>query len=238
LIHLKLLLSLLLLTSITNSSLAAPTIRVGISGFTKENRTFRVAQRIADEIGLRMQRSIVVESLPAYRAAAMLKRGSIHAEMSRVAAYKDLAPNAIQLKPIIKSHPLYVYSKKHQFNVKGWGSLRPYTVLTINGWIFIKKYLSQYNVKTISADSPKDAVRLLQASRADLLVMSRFSAEGAFKEISGANSKIHRLEPPVAHQKSYTFFSGHYPALAAEYERHLEAIKNEGLLTKLMRETL
>jgi ABC-type amino acid transport substrate-binding protein len=168
----------------------------------------------------------------------MLKRGSIHAEMSRVAAYKDLAPNAIQLKPVIKSHPLYVYSKKYQFKVKGWASLRPYKVLTINGWIFIKKYLTENRVKTISANSPKDAVRLLQASRADLLVMSRLSAEGAFKEISDANSEIHRLEPPVAHQKSYTFFSGHYPALAAEYEQHLEAIINEGLVAEIIRNTL
>ena len=111
------------------------------------------------------------------------------------------------------------------------------TVLTIRGWLYINQNLAKHNVHTIETDSPKQAIRLLQASRADVLVLSKLNAEGAFKELGGSQTEIKRLSPPVALQDSYTFFAGHYPKIAAVYEKHLTDIINEGLLASMMSST-
>lgn len=235
-VYLKIIL-LALLTCFTILKASASPINIGFSGVEPDNRSFRVAQRVVAEVGRRMQREITLLSLPAKRATAMLRRGEIHAEVSRVADYKRRVKNAIQLKPIISTLPLYVYSNKHQFTVDGWQSLAPYTALTIRGWVFVNQNLAKHNVRTIEADSPKQALHLLQASRADILILSRIDAEGALKALHYNHPQLKRLSAPVALQNSYTFFSGHYPAIAAVYEKHLLDIINEGLLAAIVSNT-
>lgn len=61
---------------------------IGIAGVKTNERSFRIGKNILQEISKRMNVEIQLISLPAERALIMLREGEIHAEFTRVAAYK------------------------------------------------------------------------------------------------------------------------------------------------------
>lgn len=219
----------------SNVSNAEENLIIGMGGVKTNERVFKIGENILWEISKRMGVKIQLISLPALRATKMLRKGEIHAELSRIAAYKKKILTAIKVSEPIASLPFHAYTLLQNFTVKGWRSLKPYEIVYIRGHTFVDTYLN--NHKTYAVDSARAAFRFLKAKRTDIYVEDILTAAPILNSTEFNNSGIKRLEPPVAFLSTYTFFSSKYPDFAKSYYKALVEIKKEGIYQKIFSET-
>ena len=203
---------------------------IAMAGETNEH-TFTIATKLVREISAKMGTPIQLLPMPAKRSTVMLKTGDIHAELSRIASYTELVPTAIRVdEPIIRV-PYYVYSSTQKFEVDGWNSLRPYKIVAVSGYAFVKKYMQSHD--TYDVGTVESALQFIKLKRADLFVAAPISTETFFESSEFDTEGIYRLEPPVDYLNLYTFFSYKYPEYAKEYHAALVKLKDEGQYQKL-----
>lgn len=202
----------------------------------ENTQAFKIAKQLIKEISSRMTRDIVLLYYPAQRSKRLLERGLIHAELSRVASFQNLVPSAIRVEEYVTKIPYYAYSSMADvFTVKGWNSLKPYSIVIVRGFQFSEHYLQHH--KTHKVGSSLAAFKFIKAKRADIFVESSLLAESILGVDGFDREGITRLEPPVDYLKAYTFFSHKYPKLAEQYESALINIKAEGILKKIINGT-
>lgn len=218
----------------SSASTAGESLIIGIAGVKTNERAFRIGKNILQEISKRMNVKIQLISLPAKRALIMLREGAIHAELTRVAAYKKKVPTAIKVEEPITSLPYHAYTQK-KIIVDGWDSLKPYKIVHVRGHIFIETYLT--NHKTFAVNSAKTAFLFLKAKRADLYIEEILTSTPILNSPEFDDSGIKRLDPPLAILNTFTFFSSKFPDYAKKYHKALVGIKKEGIYQKIFSET-
>ena len=228
-------LSILLTFSWVEMSRATEGLIIGFVA-DKSERSYRIGDRLLQEISKKMQIKITLISLPGKRAVVLLREGKIHADLSRIAAFQKRVPEAIRIEEFLASTPYYVYSSlAESFPVDDWDSLKPYKIVTVRGLVFIDQYLSEHHTHKVG--SMKAAFGFIKNKRADLYIENVLAASAFLQSDDFDSEGITRLEPAIAILKSYTFFSARYPNFAKKYQQALEAIKEEGIYQDVFRET-
>ncbi|MCJ8298534.1 MAG: transporter substrate-binding domain-containing protein [Pseudomonadales bacterium] len=210
-------------------------VKVALGGTGPQSRVFRIASKLLAEISKFSGLKLELVYLPTRRATAKLLNGGVHAEMARIASYRQHVPSAIMITESVASLPVHVYTVNADFIVDGWSSLKPYTVLRVHGWLYTRKNLEQHQSFTVV--TPLEGFRLLEAHRADVFPLDSLSAAGLLSLPEFKDTRIKRLEPPVHILHTYTFFSADYPLLAQRYQSALIKLKQQGIYQKILNET-
>jgi len=207
---------------------------VSIGGVEPKSRTYKVAEELLSEISKVSGIKLKLVYLPLKRSTFQLNRGGIHAEFARIANYQEHVPNTIRIIEPVATIPVYVYTLKADFEVSGWGSLKPYKVLRVHGSLYSKKNLQKHDTQTVL--TPLQAFRLLEANRADVFPLDYLSAQGILNLPEFRNTLIRRLDEPVHILRTYTFFSADYPKEALRFQEALIKLKESGVYKKILNE--
>lgn len=89
---------------------AEESLIIGMGGSVKNERVFRIGENLLSEISTRTGVKMQLVALPAIRATEMLRNGTIHGELSRIAQYKKTVTSAIKVEEPIASLIFYAYS--------------------------------------------------------------------------------------------------------------------------------
>ncbi len=215
---------------------AEESLIIGMGGSAENERVFRIGENLLSEISKRTGVKMQLIALPAKRATKMLRNGTIHGELSRIAQYKKEIPSAIKVEEPIASLIFYAYSSSlKKITVNGWKSLKPYKIVFIRGHVFVETHLN--NQKIYAVNSAESAFRFLQLKRADLFVIDSLTASSFLSFPDFDHRSITKLEPPVDILNTYTFFSSKYSDFAKRYSKALVEMKKEGIHKKIMMET-
>ena len=103
------------------------------TGLSETHAFFKLAEEVLGVIASRMDEKITLISIPGKRAASLLKNHDIHAELARIAEYKQKVPSAIKVSEPVIELSRYAYSTSYDFPVNSWDSLKPYHTVAIRG---------------------------------------------------------------------------------------------------------
>jgi len=109
------------------------------------------ARRILKEAYSRIGKQAEFEIFPAERSIHLANTGDTDGELARITGLKNSYPNLIEIPISIATSKIFAYSKKHNFTVNGWQSLKPYKIDFIFGFKSAEqnsKGLNTSNVKT------------------------------------------------------------------------------------------
>jgi len=208
---------------------------IGVADGKPHHRDFKVAERLFQEISLRIQVPFTLLPLPSERATWEFKKGLIDAEAGRIAKYIEKVSGAIRVTEPIVSVPLYAYSLDSEIQINGWTSLAGYRLVTVRGSYVNKVYLLDYHPYLIG--SLEQAFGFLQADRADILISSPVFADPILNSLAFKGHKIKRLEPPLEILGLYTFFLAKHSLIAEKFQQALVDMKKEGVYHKIFSET-
>ncbi|EPJ53477.1 MAG: hypothetical protein OFPI_10480 [Osedax symbiont Rs2] len=208
-------------------SFAAEKMIVAINDIHESSQTFKQSKALLQQIAKKMGLEIELKVFPPKRAELMLRVGAIHAELYRTTSYGLSNPEAIKVNEPIAETPFNAYTTIENSNIKDWESLKPYKIVTIRGFAFVNKYLSDHN--THAVNTIEQAVRFLHAKKADVFVSDPFSIRETLQSTKLESTSIHKIYPPMTTLKVYTYFSAIYPRLAKRFSKALSEVKKENV---------
>ncbi len=183
------------------------------------------------EITKHMGVTYELRPLPASRAAILLERGEIHADLSRIAEFQEEVPTAVRVAEPFLQIPYYAYAKNLDLTVQGWESLKPYRLVTLRGFHIASVFLREHQTQFV--DSTESALDFLMAGRADIFSMISTQVDSLLKLEKYQISGIKKLQPPIMVMDTYTYFSKKHSSYAPPYEEALVQVKKSGLYEKL-----
>jgi len=170
-------------------------------------------EEVVREAYRRIGHNIVVQRIDGKKALEQSNQGLVDAELARIDGISRVYQNLIQVPIPINYYQGVAFSKKYNFPIKGWSSLKPYHIGIVKGIIFAKQGTQGMNVTV--ADTYAQLIDLLKNSKIDVAVMPRINGLVALKnaEADGIKEMEGVLE---------TLFTYHYVN-----------IKNKSLVPKL-----
>jgi hypothetical protein len=196
---------------------------------------FQLAKVILGTIGAKAGMNLQLQSLPHGRTAGNLESGATDAVLGRAAYFQHNYPDSIMISESVSIVPYYIYTKLKDIEVKfnDLDSLKPYKIVSLRGNIVTSEYLKGYS--THAVNSVGAAIRFIDADRADLFLSSLFSVHSLLKSTEFKSSGIREIGP-VLKLPVFTFFRPGLEREAQAYEVALIALKQNGTMSKLLRE--
>ena len=161
----------------------------GVQGFSEDEAGTVILKEAYRRIGIK----IIIRRFPAKRALITANEGKYDGDLQRIDAVKDLYKNLIQVRPAINYFEASVFSARHDFEVKGWESLRPYRIGIIRGMKFAEANTKGMN--RIETSSYEALLKMLDSGRVDVGILPRVN--GLFQRIKWATQNVHELRPAL-----------------------------------------
>ena len=110
----------------------------------------------------------------AHEALEMANSGAVHAELERIDGISSRYENLVRVPIPINVIYGVAFSRKYNFPVKGWHSLRPYQIGIVKGILFAEENTRNMEVQ-VAGDYP-ELMAMLHDGRADVAVLPRVQA--------------------------------------------------------------
>jgi len=157
----------------------------------------KVLQEAYQRIGIQTDLQI----LPSERALNMANNGEFDGEGIRIKEVQDIYPNLRRVPVVVLAMEAVVFTKDVIFDVRGWESLKPYTIGILRGSKFVE--IGTRGLKVEQVTSYRQVLLKLNAGRTDVAVMARTNG---LLEIGKLNMKgIRVLEPPLIRVNLYHY---------------------------------
>ncbi len=222
---------IILLSSIANAEEIKMVLTV-----KKESEAFKLAEKITQKLGEKMGIKISLIYMPRKRATyELINSTAIVADLARIAEFSESDPSLIRInEPFIKV-PYFVYANKSvDFEVKGWKSLTPYSVVYVRGTKMIDVYLK--NHKRLHAISTEEqAFKFIAAERADILISTPLIANPILNSSALKDKGIRVLSPTLHFMLLYTFFNKKNAKYVQRFNEALISIKRDGTYAKILK---
>lgn len=152
----------------------------------------------------------------------------------RIKGLEKKYPNLIRIDEPLIDNDFVAYSKNIDLITDGWDSLKPFSVVYINGWVIFDRNLDpeqdHHTVKT-----PQQMFAMLEKNRVDLVLYERWQGLQNAKD-SGMRVTVH--EPPLASVKMFMYIHKDYASLAAKLAQALQQMKKDGSYKAIYDRTL
>jgi len=179
----------------------------------------------------RLKIPIELVDLPAKRALMDSSQGALDGEAQRNINVQKQYPALIMVRPAINYIEPSVFSKKHRFEVKGWDSIKGYTVGIVRGVGTSED--GTKGMKRVTAVTTLDQLMLLLAAdRIDVAVSDSFSGLVVVKKLR-LEDRIKVLTPPLQKSEVYHFLHEKHRDLVPKVERVLREMHASGELEQL-----
>ena len=120
-------------------------------------------------------------------------------------------------------------SKKVEFEIKGWESLRPYVIGVRRGIVFTVN--GTVGMKRILLNSNEHLLEMLDKGKIDIVVLTRTSALKYLQSRSDLKFKI--LEPAVEYYPMYHYLHKKNLTLRPKLTQILKEMEEEGFIKKI-----
>jgi polar amino acid transport system substrate-binding protein len=170
----------------------------------------------------RLNISLEFADVPGKRALALSSSGELDGEVHRIADLSQTYPTLLQISPAINYIEPSVFTTTLRFDVRGWDSIRDYSIGIVRGVGSSEAGTSGMS-RVTAATSLENMIQMLDAGRFELMVTDLFSGRAAVAKLK-LQSRIAPLSPPL--QRVYIY---HYL-----HERHRDLAKRVGAVIQEM----
>lgn len=167
--------------------------------------------------------------LPADQALRYANAGDADGELYRIAGLEQKYPNLVMVPVAINHLEGSVFTKKADFVVTGWESLRPYSIGIQKGIQFAEK--GTEGMQRIIVSDPVQLFTMLQADELDIIVASHLNGLLLIKRLYGP--EIRFLSPPVTTCSLYHYLHRKHEKLAKRLTSVLEGMARDGTIGKI-----
>jgi polar amino acid transport system substrate-binding protein len=190
-----------------------------------------VGGEILRAVYARLKIKVEFVDVEAKRALALSSAGAVDGEIQRIANLSKDHPTLLQLKPAINYIEPSVFTKKLEFEVRGWESIRTYHVGIVRG-VGSSEAGTRDMPHVERATSLPDLIRMLDRDRFDLLVTDLFSGRVEVKKL-GLEGVIRPLSPPLSRIDVYHYLHERHLSFIPEVEAVLLEMNASGELEEL-----
>lgn len=192
-----------------------------------------VGGEILKVVYARLNISIELVDMPAKRALLDSSSGRLDGEVHRNINVQQQYPSLIMLRPAINFIEPSVFSKNSRIAVKGWDSIKDYSVGIVLG-VGTSEDGTKDMKRVLAVTSMGQLMLALAADRIDVAVSDSFSGLAVVKEL-GLGDRIKLLAPPLQRNDIYHFLHKKHHDLIPEVERVLREMQVSGELESLRR---
>lgn len=152
----------------------------------------------------------------------------------RIKGLEKKYPNLVRIDEPLIQNDFVAYSKNLDLITNDWDSLKPFTVVYINGWVIFDRNLNpdqeHHTVKT-----PQQMFAMLEKNKVDLVLYERWQGLQNAKD-SGMHVTVH--EPPLASVNMFMYIHKDYASLAPKLAQALREMKKDGSYQSIYNRTL
>lgn len=200
-----------------------------IPGVTNE-----IAEQVVKAAYQRIGISVDTTVLPPERSLLNSNQGLSDGEISRVAGLEKIYPNLIMIPVAVSSFDGVVFTKKTEFKVNGWNSLKQYSLCIRLGVKFAQQ--GTQGMKVVAVQSIDQCFKMLNNGRIDLVVESRDDGLYTIKKLKLQG--IHVLEPPLETTNLYHYLHKKHMDLVPRVTKALTEMESEGRIKEIRKKTL
>ena len=190
----------------------------------------QTSRQILKEAYARIGIKIKFETLPAERSLDLANKGVTDGELARIPGLQNQYPNLIQVPVSIAPNRVFAYSKKHNFPVTGWQSLKPYKIDIIFGSKFLEQRSKGYQATKVKSDY--QGLQKLSAGRSDFYV-GLFGIKCSINKHNFTDIKM--LTPALDDMSMYHYMHKRHKHIADKLTVVLKQMKQNGEM-ELMQE--
>ena len=176
---------------------------------------------------------VVIKELPARQSVMRANSGGLDGDVQRKEGIHREFTNLLMVPVAVNRIDFVAMTKKVDFTVNGWSSLKPYTLLIQRGALAVEDGTAGMNV--FPSDNPETIISLLAKGRGEVGVDERLDALRAMKKFNVTDVRI--LEPPVASINLYHYLHQRHAALLPKITAMLRKMESEGRI-KAIREQM
>ncbi len=166
--------------------------------------------------------------LSAERSLMKSNSGSLDGEVNRIKGIEKKYGNLIMVPVPLNFFEGVVFTKRHDFRVKGWASLKSFSIAIRIGAKFAEFKTVGMNVAKFSTYDK--VFLLLYNDRYDICVSSRMN--GLYQIKKQNLTGIKALEPPLETINLYHYLHLKHKALIPKISKVLQRMEQEGILRK------
>ena len=194
-----------------------------------------VGGEILRAVYARLNISVEFADVPGKRALALSSAGELDGEVHRIANLAQTYPTLVQISPAINYIEPSVFTTTLRFDVKGWDSIRDYSIGIVRG-VGSSEAGTRGMSRVTAATSLENMIHMLDAGRFELIVTDLFSGRVAVRKLK-LESRIAALTPPLQRIYIYHYLHERHRDLAGKVEAVIREMDASGELVRL-RETL
>lgn len=184
----------------------------------------------------RLNIPIELVDMPAKRALLDSSSGRLDGEVHRNIHVQEQYPSLILLRPAINYIEPSVFSKNLHFAVKGWDSIKDYSIGIVRG-VGTSEDGTMGMKRVLAVTTMEQLMQLLDAERVDVAVSDSFSGLAVIMEL-GLGERIRVLAPPLQKTDIYHFLHEKHRDLIPRVERVLREMQANGELESLRRQNV
>jgi len=175
---------------------------------------------------------VVVIRYPGLRSLKTANEGRVDGEVSRFKAFERDYPNLIAVPVPVNHLQGTAFSKNGAIELRGWESLRDYTIGITRGMKFAERGTA--GMSTVRANSHQQLFQLLDKGRVDVainpfvngvVIINKLKLEG-----------IHALEPPLMRIDLYHFLHKRHAALVPKITDSIRKLEASGRIDEIRKQ--
>lgn len=184
----------------------------------------KLGMELLEEAYGRLGVSIEMIEMPGLRAITTANNGESDGEVIRLERVLPTYPNLRMVPETLIYIDSVVATKKLNFTIRGWESIRYYIAGTVRGYHSIQKRLKDQ--KHYVADSTHSSLKMLDQDRVDLVVMNNLDLIRGLNETGLKGIKM--MQPPLTHSPLHHMLHKKHEALVPRVNEVLKEMKADG----------
>lgn len=199
-----------------------------ISTLLEQDPATQVAQRVLREAYQQLGRDLQVLSMPGERSLISANTGETDGELYRRAGIEQLYPNLLRVPVALLHYEIVVFSRRWNFKVQGWESLRPFRLGFVKGIKIIEENTKGMQLEPVA--TLQQAFVKMELDRSDLVLANRLSGLASLRQhgIQG----VSQLHPPLASFPVFHYLHRRHEALLTPLTQALRELERSGFIRR------
>jgi polar amino acid transport system substrate-binding protein len=197
----------------------------------------KVASEILKEAYQQLGIEVVIKVVPQARSLILSNEGEIDGEIARINGLEAQYPNLVRVPVVlIEQEGMAFVRKEKAFPLKGWDSLRPYSIVAMNG-VKWSTDGTQGMDRVVMVTQPEQVFQMLETGRAEVALGPRLSGLLQIKRLGFTD--LQALEPPLVVNELYHYLNNkHSAVLLPRITAVLQQMEASGRLREIREQTI
>ena len=200
-----------------------------ISTLLEQDPATQVAERVLREAYRQLGRELQVQSMPGERSLISANVGDTDGELYRRAGIDRLYPNLLMVPVPLLQYEIVVFTRRWNFKVQGWESLRPYRLGFVKGIKIIEENTRGMQLETVA--TLQQAFVKMELDRTDLVLSNRLSGLASLRQHRFQG--VQQLQPPLAAFPVFHYLNKKHEALLAPLGEALRELERSGFIRRI-----